>query len=138
MVRERRRAAAVARRALNGLIAHNRAYAGPHRYRKLVLSAREGRRIVGGLVGDCAWNYVYVHLLWVDEAARGRDYGSALMREAERVARERGAAIVWLNTFSFQAPRFYEKLGYRRFAALKGTPAKGATRFFYAKRLRPL
>ena len=135
VVRESRKAGALEKRTLQGLIAHNLRFAGAARYKRLVLSAREGRRIVGGLVGDCAWNYVYVHLLWVDEAARGRDHGTKLMREAERVARERGAAIVWLNTFSFQAPKFYEKLGYRRFAALKGTPAKGTTRFFYVKRL---
>ena len=135
VVREKARAAAVEKRTLQGLIAYNRPFAGPARYQRLVLSAREGRRIVGGLVGDCAWNFVYVHLLWVDKAARGKDHGRRLMREAERVARERGAALVWLNTFSFQAPKFYEKLGYRRFAALKGTPAPGATRFFYVKRL---
>ena len=135
MVREGRRAAAVARRALEGLIAHNRAFAGPHRYAKLVLSAREGRRIVGALVGDCAWNFVYVHLLWVAEKARGRGHGARLMREAERVAKKRGAALVYLNTFSFQAPKFYEKLGYRRFAALRGTPAPEATRYFYVKKL---
>lgn len=136
IVREKRHAAAVEKHILDGLIAYNRPFAGPERYRRLVISAREGRRIVGGLVGDCLWNFVHVHLLWVDEAARGKDHGTKLMREAERVARERGAALVWLNTFSFQAPKFYEKLGYRRFSALKGTPVKGATRFFYAKRLR--
>lgn len=133
--RETARAGAVEKIVLDGLIAHNRSFAGPIRYKRLVLSAREGRRIVGGLVGDCAWNFVYVHLLWVDEKARGRDHGTRLMREAERVARKRGAALVYLNTFTFQAPRFYEKLGYRRFAALKGTPAKGTTRFFYVKRI---
>ena len=135
VVRERKRAAAIETIVRGGLIRHNRPFAGPIRYERLVLSVREGRRIVGGLAGDCAWNFVYVHLIWVDEAARGKDHGSRLMREVERVARKRGAALVWLNTFSFQAPKFYEKLGYRRFAALKGTPAPGTTRFFYIKRL---
>jgi ribosomal protein S18 acetylase RimI-like enzyme len=135
VVLEKTRASAVAKRVLDGLIRHNRTFAGPIRYKRLVLSAREGRRIVGGLVADCAWNYVYVHLLWVDEAARGKDHGRRLMREAERVARKRGAALVYLNTFTFQAPKFYEKLGYRRFAALKNTPASGTTRYFYVKRL---
>ncbi len=135
VVLEKTRASAVAKLVLDGLIRHNRSFAGPIRYKRLVLSAREGRRIVGGLVGDCAWNFVYVHLLWVDEAARGKDHGRRLMREAERVARKRGAALIWLNTFSFQAPKFYEKLGYRRFAALRNTPASGTARFFYVKRL---
>ncbi len=135
VVRERKRAAAIETIVREGLIRHNRPFSGPIRYERLVLSVREGRRIVGGLAGDCTWNALYVHLIWVDGAARGKGHGSRLMREAERVARKRGAALVWLNTFSFQAPKFYEKLGYRRFAALKGTPAPGATRFFYVKRL---
>jgi GNAT superfamily N-acetyltransferase len=136
VVRETARAAAVDKIVRDGLVAHNRAFAGPIRYKRLVLSAREGRRIVGGLAADCAWNFVYVHLLWLDEKARGKDHGTRLMREAERVARERGAALVYLHTFSFQAPRFYEKLGYRRFAALKGTPSADSTRYFYVKRLK--
>jgi ribosomal protein S18 acetylase RimI-like enzyme len=135
VVRERKRAAAIETIVREGLIRHNRPFAGPIRYERLVLSVREGRRIVGGLAGDCAWNFVYVHLIWVDEAARGKDHGSRLMREVERVARRRGAALVWLNTFSFQAPKFYEKLGYRRFAELRNTPASGTVRFFYVKRL---
>ena len=135
VVQEKARAAAVAKIVRDGLIRHNRAFAGPFGYRRLVLSAREGRRIVGGLVADCAWNYVYVHLLWVAEAARGKDHGRRLMRETERIARRRGAALVYLNTFTFQAPQFYEKLGYRRFAELKNTPAPATSRFFYVKRL---
>ena len=135
VVQEKARASAIAKIVRDGLIRHNRAYSGPIRYRRLVLSARDGRRIVGGLVGECAWNFVYVHLIWVDPAARGNGHGGRLMREAERVARGRGAALVYLNTFSFQAPKFYEKLGYRRFAELKNTPASGTSRFFYVKRL---
>ncbi|MGQ0546914.1 MAG: GNAT family N-acetyltransferase [Betaproteobacteria bacterium] len=72
-------------------------------------------------------------MLWVDEAARGKGFGTKLMREAERRARKRGCALIWLNTFSFQAPRSYEKLGCRRFARLKGTP-RGEVRTFYVKR----
>ena len=135
VVREKARASAVAKLVLKGLIAHNNKFAGPIRYQRLVLSAREGRRIVGGLVGDCAWNFVYVHLIWIDEQARGRDHGSRLMRAAEAVARKRRAALVYLNTFTFQAPKFYEKLGYRRFAKLEGTPSADSNRFFYVKRL---
>jgi len=135
VVREKARASAVAKLVREGLIAHNRAYSGPMRYQRLVLSVREGRRIVGGLVGDFAWNSAFVGMLWVDEAARGKGYGARLLREAERRARQRRCALLHLNTFSFQAPKFYEKLGYRRFGTLKNTPASGTSRYFYVKRL---
>lgn len=135
VVREKTRASAVAKIVRDGLIGHNRPFAGPARFQRLVLSAREGRRIVGGLVGDFAWNSAFVGLLWIDEAARGKGLGTRLMREAERRARQRRCALIHLNTFSFQAPEFYEKLGYRRFGVLRGTPSADSTRFFYVKRL---
>ena len=45
-----------------------------------------------------------------------------------------GDAIAGDNTFSFQAPGFYEKQGYRRFGGMEGSP-RGASRHFYVKRL---
>jgi hypothetical protein len=42
-----------------------------------------------------------------------------------------------VNTYSFQAPRFYEKQGYRRFGRISGSP-KGESRYFYVKRLRAI
>jgi hypothetical protein len=44
--------------------------------------------------------------------------------------------MIHLNTFSFQAPGFYQKHGYRRFGRLSGSP-EGASRHYYVKRLRP-
>ena len=52
----------------------------------------------------------------------------------EAAAARQGARRVELNTFSFQAPGFYEKRGYRRVGALE--PAVGEYgHFFYAKEL---
>ena len=41
---------------------------------------------------------------------------------------------IWLDTFSFQARRFYEKLGYVVFGELPDYPA-GHSRYFLQKRL---
>ena len=49
-------------------------------------------------------------------------------------ARRRGSRLIHLNTFSFQAPGFYEKQGYQRFGGMAGSP-KGESRHFYVKRL---
>jgi predicted N-acetyltransferase YhbS len=56
------------------------------------------------------------------------------MEKAEGEARARGASLVYLNTFSFQAPAFYERLGYEQFGELADTP-KGAKRMWYVKKL---
>jgi predicted N-acetyltransferase YhbS len=49
--------------------------------------------------------------LWVSAAVRGAGHGTSLMREAEGYARDRGAIGITLETFSFQARSFYERLG---------------------------
>jgi hypothetical protein len=42
-------------------------------------------------------------------------------------------AILWLDTFSFQARPFYEKLGYEVFGQLEDYP-RGHSRYFLQKR----
>lgn len=54
------------------------------------------------------------------------------MRKRRAVGRGQGGVI--LNTFSFQAPEFYEKRGYRRFGGVE--PALGEYgQYFYIKEL---
>ena len=81
------------------------------------------------------WNGMFVDYLWVHERLRGRGIGTELLRRAEQSLRERGGEIIFLSTYSFQAPAFYEKLGYRAFGTLEGMPP-GATRTWYFKRAR--
>jgi len=47
---------------------------------------------------------------------------SLVVEEAERIARRRGSRLIYLNTYSFQAPRFYEKQGFRRFGGFPDRP----------------
>jgi len=73
-------------------------------------------------------------LLWVSDNHRGQGHGSALIRTAENEARSRGVRNVYLDTFSFQAPAFYAKLGYREYARLEEFPA-GHCRYWMTKAL---
>ena len=137
VVVERKAGRAPASRALwRGLLAFNRERAGPLKYSRAVISVRDGRqRLLGGLILQSYWRESYVELLWLSARARRAGLGAALVREAERRARRRGSRVIWLNTYTFQAPRFYEKQGYRRFGSLSGSP-RGHRRHFYAKQLR--
>jgi GNAT superfamily N-acetyltransferase len=133
---ERSRAAAVSRNLWNGLVRFNREQAGPLKYSRKVLSLRDDKgRLLGGLILQSYWRESYVELLWLASRARGARLGSRLLAAAEREARRRGSRLIHLNTYSFQAPRFYEKQGYRRFGAISGSP-QGKSRYFYVKRLR--
>jgi ribosomal protein S18 acetylase RimI-like enzyme len=72
----------------------------------------------------------------VPEAQRGAGIGRELMRRAEAEAVERGCLGAWLDTFSFQAPGFYERLGYSIFGRIDDYPP-GHSRFFMRKSLAP-
>jgi len=88
---------------------------------------------VGGLWGKTGYGWLFVELLAVPSELRGRGYGAALMREAERVAAARGCVGAWLTTFTFQAGGFYEGLGYTVFGRLEDSPP-GSDRIFLRKR----
>ncbi len=123
-----------ARQAIMGALrADNRARRdGEHR--PLTLALRRGGDLVGGLVGATFMGWLSVDGLWVAEDHRGCGHGAALMARAEEEARARSATDSVLDTFSFQAPGFYRKLGYREFARLDGFPA-GGSRHYMTKAL---
>jgi GNAT superfamily N-acetyltransferase len=74
--------------------------------------------IVGGSHGWSFANYMYVELLWVHENIRRQGCGRRLLLATEHEGVLRGCRYAVLNTFSFQARGFYEKLGYRIFGEL--------------------
>jgi len=134
-VERRSRTPAVSRELWAGLMRFNRSKAGPLRYSRVVLSARDGKgRLLGGLILQSYWRESYIELLWLSASAREAGVGSSLIRKAEERARRRGSRLIHLNTFSFQAPAFYRKLGYRRFGGMSGSP-KGHSRHFFVKQL---
>lgn len=69
--------------------------------------------VIGGAVGRRWGECAELQQLWVREASRRRGVGTALVREFLSLARARGCKVVFLETFSFQAPRFYRSLGFR-------------------------
>jgi GNAT superfamily N-acetyltransferase len=92
------------------------------------------REIVGGVIGSTYWDWLYIDLLWVKEDLRGCGYGHRLLTAAEQEARQRGAKNAYLDTFSFQAPDFYEQHGYQVFGTLEDFPT-GHQRYFLTKLL---
>lgn len=104
---------------LEGLRRHNRAVLGDPTRCTLAVVVRDGETVVGGVWGELEWDWLHVHILWVDDDRRGRGIGSALMRAIESVALERGTDRCHLETTSFQALPFYEGLGYEVFAELE-------------------
>ena len=101
----------------------------------LLLDTKNGS-IAGGLWAHSVYDWLFVELLFVPEEMRRNGIGSRLIRNAEAVAVKRGCIGVWLDTYSFQARGFYEKLGYEIFGILEDYP-RGERRYFFRKCLIP-
>ena len=115
------------------LVEHNEARSEPRNYTPLALFLRNAEEeIVGGLRGVTVWGWLFVSQLWVAEELRGQDFGTKLMEAAESEAKGRNCHAAYVDTFSFLALDFYQKLGYTIFGTLEDFP-KGHTRYFLKK-----
>ena len=95
----------------------------------------DGNIIAGcNLIIDCR-RVADLDILWVEESYRRQGIGSALIRAAERAARERGCRFITLGTFDFQARPLYEKFGFDVCGTIEDCPAKGHTHYDMIKRL---
>ena len=90
--------------------------------------------ILGGLLGHIWAHCMHITTLWLAPILRQQGYGTTLMHAAEDLARERACTLVYLETFSFQAPLFYARLGYETIAVLQDCPP-GHQKHFLKKSL---
>ncbi len=118
------------------LLDYNTSKVGPAVVEPLAITLQdpESDAIIGGLWGESYYDWLFINFLIVPDTFRKRGVGSALMKKAEEIAANRGCLGIRLDTFSFQAPAFYEKLGYRRYGRLVNHP-KGHDRIYYFKEL---
>ena len=118
-----------------GLHKYNIEQAGDNKFQRLcfVLQGPD-QEIVGGVLGEIYWEWLYIDLMWVKEELRGQGHGHRLLTSVEDEARRHGAKNVYLDTFSFQAPNFYKHHGYQVFGELPDFPS-GFQRSFLKKQL---
>lgn len=96
--------------------------------------AREEAEIIGGMLGEMYYQGLHISLLWVKEELSKTGLGTTLITKAEELARESSCTLIYLDTFSFQAPKFYEKLGFQVYGKIVDFP-KDYTRYYLVKRL---
>lgn len=118
----------------NGLGDYNAAFMRDNSYAYFGLFVRDpAKAIRAGLIGHVYGGWLFVNLLWVHADLRRGGIGAGLMAAAERRALALGCHSAWVDTFSFQAPDFYPRYGYREFARLDYPP--GHERIFFRKSL---
>lgn len=119
---------------VDGLLAYNAEHGAAWTGHDLAVVARDRNgAVVGGLLGQTNISWLFVIALWVTTSQRGRGIGKALLAEAEREAARRGCIGVYLDTYSFQAKPFYERLGYQLFGTLPDCPPGGAKYYLYKR-----
>jgi ribosomal protein S18 acetylase RimI-like enzyme len=118
-----------------GMLAYHALKGHPRKSEKYsIFLKNEQDKVLGGVVVTFLWNGMEIDSLWVDESIRGKGWGRKLMEAVEKEGVKRGSTIAYTNTFPWQAPGFYEKLGYSLYGKLEDFP-KGSALSYYSKKL---
>ena len=99
----------------------------------LTLKSKTGEAI-GGIRGRTYYQSLTIDHIWIDERFRKMGYGKDLLLKVEDLAKEDGCVSANTSSYSFQAPHFYEKLGYKTVGVFEGYP-EGIKKFFLEKKL---
>jgi GNAT superfamily N-acetyltransferase len=92
----------------------------------------ESGKILGGISGRTSLGLMLIDLVYLPDALRGADIGTRMLALAEEEAQRRGCRAGVLYTISFQAPGFYQRMGWRIFGEVPCDPP-GASRIFMTK-----
>jgi len=119
-----------------GLATYNVQHAGIDDRRDLAVLIRDLRtaEILGGILGRTSLGLLFIDLVFIPVAMRGRGLGSRMLQMAEEEGRARGCINAVLYTISFQAPDFYAKHGWHEFGKVACHPP-GTSRVFMTKAL---
>lgn len=107
----------------DGLYRYNVQQTGRDDGRWLAIFVRDpDGRIMAGLSGWTWAGWLKVAHLWVRHDLRRKGHGRELLKAAETEAAARGCTRATLDTYSFQAPAFYQRLGYTIVGAVDDLP----------------
>lgn len=121
---------------INGMLSYHASKGHPRKTEIYSVTLKDRNNAVKGMIiVSFLWNGMHIDSLWIDETVRDQKWGSSLLRMAEEEAIKRECTIVYTDTFTWQAPKFYEKQGYKLYGKLEDFP-KGNSLFYYAKNLR--
>jgi N-acetylglutamate synthase-like GNAT family acetyltransferase len=124
-----------ARRIIDILVSHNNLHSPATTREPFCLVVRdECTAVVGGAIGWTAHRWCYVDVLALTPETRGSGAGAQLLAAVENLARSRDCIGVYLFSYSFQAPGFYERHGFTAFGELTDLPP-GHTQIWLSKRI---
>lgn len=102
---------------------------------KIQIGIEADGKIIAGLDACVtAFRILYVSTVFVDACYRRKGYGTFLMNEMEKRAKEMGVNTIRLDTFSWQGKEFYEALQYEVVGSYENE-ADGYAEYFFLKRI---
>lgn len=72
----------------------------------------DDNELIGCIVIQYFWGQMHIERLVVEKKYRGNGYGQKLMQYVFEYAKTRGCNLIYVETLSFQALKFYQKLGF--------------------------
>jgi len=102
-------------------------------FSKIIRDENEG--IIAGIAGWTWAGACEITQFWVDEKARNNGIGKLLLSAAETEAKSKDCFIILIKSYSFQAPHFYERYGYKIEHVLSNFPP-GHDYYMLSKRIR--
>lgn len=95
---------------------------------------KEGVVIAGGIAYASMYHIGYLDTLWVKASERGKGYGKQILTDLEQQLKAFGCENCQTATFDFQAPDFYQRMGYDEIGRIAHTQNQ-LTEIFLAKKL---
>lgn len=117
-----------------GMLAYHKSKGHPRKKElfSIFLKSQSGK-VLGGVIVSFEWNGMQIQTLWVDDSIRNQGWGSKLMQLVEEEAIKRGCTLAFTDTFTWQAPEFYLKLGYTLYGELENLPEGNSLSYYYKK-----
>jgi ribosomal protein S18 acetylase RimI-like enzyme len=101
-----------------------------------IFARDEQGEVIGGVTAQTGWSLCYIKLLWVHESQRRQGLGRKLIHMVEEQALKRGCHTMGVDTYNYQGPEFYPKIGFQEFGRIDGLgPDRNLTRTWFMKRI---
>ncbi|MBO4310807.1 MAG: GNAT family N-acetyltransferase [Lachnospiraceae bacterium] len=100
----------------------------------MITAENDEGEVIGSITGMAYYNEAHIGDLIIDKKYRGQKIGTKLVEAVEEEYRNKGFEKITLTTFGFQAPEFYEKLGYSLEFVREDKNPK-LSKYFYCKKL---
>jgi len=98
----------------------------------ILFEMREGEKLMACVCVQIFWGQLHIKYMIVEEPYRNQGLGRTMMENAFEFGRTRGCTFAFVETLNFQAPEFYQKLGFvvelERLGYTKGSS------FFYMRK----